>query len=103
MDMLCRELDLIQVKGKTKPIRIYELVDRRFKAKPEVHERVGIFGEGLELYRAQKWDEAAAKFKKCVEMEAHDGPATIFVERCHKLKDHPPAADWDGVYVMKTK
>ncbi len=102
-DMLCRELDLIQVKGKTKPIRIYELVDRRFKAKPEVHERVGIFGQGLELYRAQKWDEAEACFKKCLEMDPQDGPASIFVERCHKLKDHPPAPNWDGVYIMKTK
>jgi adenylate cyclase len=102
-DMLCRELDLIQVKGKTQPIRIYELVDRRFKAKPHIQEKVAAFAEGLELYRAQKWDEAEARFKKCIELDPEDGPGAIFVERCHKLKEHPPETNWDGVYIMKTK
>jgi len=100
---LCRELDMIQVKGKTKPIRIYELVDRQFKAKPHIHEKVQFFHEGLALYRSQKWDEATAQFKKCIELDPHDGPAPIFVERCKQLKEHPPAVDWDGVFVMKTK
>ena len=103
MDMLCRELDLIQVKGKTKPIRIYELVDRRFKAKPIVQEKVGFFAEGLALYRAQKWDEATACFQKCLELDPQDGPGAIFLGRCKQLKEHPPAMDWDGVFVMKTK
>jgi adenylate cyclase len=102
-DMLCRELDLIQVKGKVKPIRIYELVDRRFKAKPHIQQKVAMFAEGLELYRAQKWDEAALRFQKCLLLDPQDGPAPIFVERCRQLKEHPPAADWDGVFVMKTK
>jgi adenylate cyclase len=103
MDMLCRELDLIRVKGKTQPIRIYELVDRRFKAKPLIHEKVGVFAEGLALYRAQKWDEAIGRFQKCLELDTEDGPGGIFLERCQQLKLHPPAPDWDGVYVMKTK
>jgi adenylate cyclase len=103
MDMLCRELDMIQVKGKTKPIRIYELVDRQFKAKPHIHEKVRLFHEGLALYRSQKWDEATACFKKCLELDLEDGPASIFLGRCKQLKEHPPVPDWDGVFVMKTK
>ncbi len=103
MDMLCRELDLIQVKGKTKPIRIYELVDRRFKAKTNIQEKVEVFAQGLVLYRTQKWDEAAAYFQKCLELDPQDGPGAIFLERCKQLKEHPPAMDWDGVFVMKTK
>jgi adenylate cyclase len=103
MDMLCRELDLIQVKGKTKPIRIYELVDRRFKAKPNVQEKVEVFAEGLALYRNQKWDEATGCFQKCLELDPQDGPGGIFLERCKQLKEQPPAVDWDGVFVMKTK
>jgi adenylate cyclase len=103
MDMLCRELDHIRVKGKTKPIRIYELVDRRFKAKPHIQEKVTVFAEGLALYRTQKWDAAASCFKKCLELDPQDGPGAIFADRCQQLKQHPPAADWDGVFVMKTK
>ncbi len=102
-DMLCRELDLIQVKGKTKPIRIYQLLDRRFKASEKTNNKVEAFHEGLVLYRAQKWDEAAKKFEKCLELDPQDGPGAIFLERCKHLKGHPPAVNWDGVYVMKTK
>jgi len=103
MDMLCRELDLIRVKGKTQPIRIYELVDRRFKAKPHIQEKVSVFAEGLALYRAQKWDEAIERFQKCLEVDPQDGPGSIFLERCHQLKKSPPGTGWDGVFVMKTK
>jgi hypothetical protein len=25
------------------------------------------------------------------------------IERCHKMKAHPPGPNWDGVYTMKEK
>ncbi len=102
-DMLCRELDLIKVKGKNEPIRIYELVDHRLKGAGTKEMKVKAFEEGLALYRAQKWDEAASRFKNCLELDPHDGPAEIFQERCKQLKKNPPEANWDGVFVMKTK
>jgi adenylate cyclase len=65
--------------------------------------KVKAFEEGLALYRAQKWDEATKCFKNCLDLDPKDGPAGIFVERCKVLKQNPPAANWDGVFVMKTK
>ncbi len=103
MDMLCRELDLIRVKGKTKPIRIYELVDHRLRGAGVKEMKVKAFEDGLALYRAQKWDEAIQQFKNCLNLDPKDGPAEIFVERCLALKKTPPGSDWDGVFVMKTK
>ncbi|HET9869641.1 MAG TPA: adenylate/guanylate cyclase domain-containing protein, partial [bacterium] len=102
-DMLCRELDLIQVKGKTKPIRIYELVDHRLKGAGEKELRVRTFEAGLAHYRARRFDEASGEFKNCLQMDPKDGPAAIFLERCRILKQNPPPADWDGVFIMKTK
>jgi adenylate cyclase len=102
-DMLCRELDLIKVKGKNEPIRIYELVDHRLKGAGAKEMKVKAFEEGLALYRAQKWDEAVKSFKKCLELEPKDGPADIFIKRCNQLQQDPPGANWDGVFVMKTK
>jgi adenylate cyclase len=102
-DMLCRELDLIQVKGKTQPIRIYELVDHRLRGAGEKELRVRTFEAGLAHYRARRFDEASVEFKNCLQMDPHDGPAGIFLERCQLLKKNPPPADWDGVFVMKTK
>ena len=51
-DMLCRELDLIRVKGKTQPIRIYELIDHRLKAVGAKELKVNTFQEGLAYYRS---------------------------------------------------
>lgn len=102
-DMLCRELDLIKVKGKNEPIRIYELVDHRLRGAGAKEMKVKAFEEGLALYRGQKWDEAIQRFKNCLELDPKDGPAHIFIERCNLMKKHSVPADWDGVFVMKTK
>jgi len=102
-DMLCRELDLIKVKGKNEPIRIYELVEHRLKGAGAKEMKVKAFEEGLALYRQQKWDEAVQRFKNCLELDPKDGPADIFIQRCGQLKSAPPGPNWDGVFVMKTK
>ncbi len=102
-DMLCRELDLIQVKGKTKPIRIYELVDHRLKGAGDKELKVRTFEAGLAHYRASRFEEASREFKNCLHLDPHDGPSGIFLERCRLLKDNPPPANWDGVFIMKTK
>jgi adenylate cyclase len=102
-DMLCRELDLIKVKGKNEPIRIFELVDHRFKGAGAKENKVKAFEEGLALYRQQKWDDAVKRFKACLDIDPKDGPAEIFIKRCDQLRQNPPGAGWDGVFVMKTK
>lgn len=102
-DMLCRELDLIKVKGKNEPIRIYELIDHRLRGAGMKEMKVKAFEEGLAHYRGCRFDEALKCFKNCLELDPKDGPAEIFVERSKVLKQNPPPAPWDGVFVMKTK
>jgi adenylate cyclase len=102
-EMLCRELDLIRVKGKTRPIRIFELLDYRARCSENKLLKVKNFEEGLGHYRAQEWEKAAQKFKNCLETDPRDGPAVIFLERCLGLKKSPPGQGWDGVFVMTTK
>ncbi len=103
MDMLCRELDLIRVKGKLQPIRIYEVIDHRLKAAGAKELKVNAFQEGLSYYRLQRWDDAIKRFRVCLELDPEDGPSKIFIDRCENLKEEPPPADWDGVFIMKTK
>lgn len=102
-DMLCRELDLIRVKGKLQPIRIYEVIDHRLKAVGAKELKVNAFQEGLSYYRLQRWDDAIKRFKVCLELDPEDGPSKIFIDRCNSLREESLPADWDGVYVMKTK
>jgi adenylate cyclase len=97
-----RELDELMVKGKKEPVRIFEL---RGRGKPEETEKrfIDAFSEGLDLYRRQRWDEAAAVFRRTLEMVPGDPPSARYLERIEYLKANPPGPDWKGVWVMKTK
>lgn len=99
-DFIFRELDLIKVKGKDKPIRIFELVGRKGEADSKTADAIKHFSAGLELYRKAKWDAAIDEFSAAA--KSGDKTSDIFVERCKALKKHPPEA-WDGVYTAKTK
>jgi len=102
-DMLCRELDLIRVKGKQHPIRLYELLALKGKAGNNQELKVKAFEAGLAEYRARRFDEAERQFRNCLDLDPQDGPAQVFLNRCPLLKEASLPQDWDGVFTMKTK
>jgi adenylate cyclase len=98
-----RELDLLQVKGKQVPVRIYELLAKKGELEPEKALRCKFFAEGLGLYRKQEWEEAISRFNKVLEAAPEDGPAKTFLRRCQVYRENPPGAGWDGVFRLTTK
>jgi adenylate cyclase len=99
-----RELDFVVVKGKTKPVAIYEILDfHTEKTYPQMIDALGLFKAGLTQYRQRKWDDAAAKFQEVLSLNPNDKAARIYIERCRHLADNPPGDDWDGVWVMDSK
>lgn len=100
--MLGRELDLIRVKGKTKPAKIFELLGPR-EDSTQFRDLVPRFQEGLDAYRSGRWETAIEAFEGLVRDFPDDGPSRVFVHRCRDLLEQPPEGAWDGVYVMKTK
>lgn len=100
--MCCRELDGVRVKGKNKPVKIYELMGRK-EDEGKFKNLIDGFAKGLKLYREKKWDEAIAAFQGVLEIRPGDYPSKMYIERCHNLKEHPPAEPWDGVFVMTKK
>ena len=101
-EFFCRELDSVQVKGKKRPVRIFELLGYR-KDAPQWQGFVGRFETGLAKYREGLWDEAIAAFRGVLEIRPEDYPARLYIERCEALKGHPPEGEWDGVFTMTTK
>ena len=99
---ICRELDFITVKGKTEPVRIYEILQEKNKAEDKIFEIKNLFEQGLELYRQQKWKEAFKLFDLNAR-KYHDYPSIVFIDRIRHFAKNPPPKDWDGVFVMKTK
>ena len=101
-ELVTRELDLIQVKGRQQPTRIFELIAER-PASEELLTRVAKFDEAVTMYREQRFAEALAVFTSLDESDTTDQPARIYAQRCRSLIETPPAPDWDGVYVMTSK
>ena len=98
-----REMDLVRVKGKREPVRIYEPLG---KGPPPLDSKrlIEEFERALKLYRAQEWDEAIAVFDLIrTEIKIDDGPSSMYIQRCQRLKLSPPGEHWDGTYTMTTK
>ena len=101
---LLRPADHIQVKGQTRPVAIYEVLDyHRWETFPNVTPVVVLFNQGIDFYAEGKWQEAIEEFEKALSLNPEDGLSQIYVERCKYFIDNPPPDDWDGVWIMKSK
>ena len=100
--VVVRELDLVRVKGKREPVHIYELLALA-PATPELAAFVERFRWGISAYKAQRWDEAIARFREADELRGGDPTSRTYVERCEAMCREPPGPEWDGVFEMKTK
>ena len=99
---VCRELDFITVKGKTQPVRIYELLYPTNKAPQSVIELKNLFEKGLSCYRRKLFDKAEQYFTSCVNVYK-DKASAVFLDRIAHLKITPPPTKSDGVYKMDVK
>jgi len=99
---LCREIDLIAVKGKNVPIRIFEVLQDQGKAAAKLRQIKEGFELGLAAYRAKKWATAKKAFGKVFDAYG-DEASEIFIHRIEVFEASPPPADWDGVFRMTVK
>lgn len=98
-----RELDLVRVKGKNIPVRIFELISEKGNLNREESGICEMFHEGLEYYRQRKWKLADSAFQKVLTAKPDDGPSRTYIARCRTLSEAGVPEDWDGVYRFKTK
>ena len=101
-EFVCMELDKVKVKGKTRPVKIYELLGDNHISDKQLA-AVEVFHKGLRLYEQQAWDGAISAFREVMTMDGHLGAAKMYVQRIMDLKTNPPPADWDGVFIMSRK
>lgn len=99
-----RDIDLVVVKGKTAPVRVFELLDYHdAQTFPALRDVLGHFEDGMIAYRGARWDDAMMRFEKCLTLNPGDGLSRTYVDRCRLMQANPPQGDWDGVWVMKDK
>jgi adenylate cyclase len=99
-----RAVDTVIVKGKTKPVAIYEVLDGYSAEEfPEVMDVVGYFTAGIEHYRNMDWNKAISSFKKALRANPKDQLTHSYIERCVYFMENPPGDTWNGVWVLTSK
>ena len=99
---VCREIDLLTVKGRRQPVRIYELMQERAKASDRIVEICRVFEEGLAAYRQRKWTLAEKSFSFLSE-KFQDEPSAVFLRRIALFRLEPPPRGWDGAFNLLVK
>jgi adenylate cyclase len=97
-----RKLDVLRVKGKRKPMAVYELIAEG-TSEDDVRQMIEKYESALADYQAQRWEEARAKLLELREAFPQDMPTRTLLDRISRFRSEPPGADWDGVYVAKEK
>lgn len=100
-DFYCRLIDMVRVKGKQEPVKIFELIQEG-QPSPELKREVESFNEAFSLY--QKKEFATAE-KILTGLNGDGGKVLyeLYLERIENFKTTPPPQDWDGVYTFTTK
>ncbi|MCK4561075.1 MAG: CHASE2 domain-containing protein [Calditrichia bacterium] len=99
-----RELDLIRVKGKDKPIKVFQLIkSKKEKVSEDFLKMLDVYNKGIQHYKIQEWSEAIDCFEACLNYVPEDPPSVEYRSRCIEFKFNSPGPDWDGITVMKEK
>ena len=99
------ELDLIALKGKVLPERIYAVLGDETMAHSDSHQGlVDKQADLLNAYRSQDWDMAEQLAKNMAVSYAFMAAYyEMLTERIQSYRESPPGDDWDGHYIALSK
>jgi adenylate cyclase len=99
-----RQLDRVRVKGKTRPIDIYELIDdRQHSLDQSTQDFLDLYQAGRQAYTSCQFQHAIDLFTRAQQLRTDDRATALFIKRSRHYLHHPPSGVWDGVYAMMSK
>ncbi len=99
-----RIVDIIRVKGKTEPVRVYEVYGRTDElVDVRVEEYSGLYADAFGAYLATDFDRAESGFQKALSLKPEDPASTWMIERIRKIRENPLNPGWDGSIQLKSK
>jgi adenylate cyclase len=91
-----RELDRIRVKGKTKPVLIYELLgDRRQPLDPVTEDFLHLYQSGRTAYSNGCFGQAFDYFTQAKQLKGFDAATEMYLQRSQKHLLNPPTT-WEA-------
>ncbi len=99
-----RYLGRVQLKGKNKPIDLFECIDGD---EPELKrhklQNLAVFTQGMDRYFNREFAMAAVTFQQIYKLDERDLPAKLFLNRAAHLITQEIEENWEGVEMMTTK
>jgi adenylate cyclase len=102
-EFVYRELDMVRVKGKDKPVAIFEPIGLQGQVEDRMLEEIKLFHQALRFYRQQDWDQAELQLFNLQKISPDAKLYQVYAERIAYFRSNPLTSDWDGVFVFKTK
>ncbi|HMV43659.1 MAG TPA: adenylate/guanylate cyclase domain-containing protein [Leptospiraceae bacterium] len=103
-EMFTRELDLVRVKGKNEPVKLYELISNHTDVSSNIKEATGLYEEGFKAYLRKEWLKSIQFLQQSEKAKGKkDKACRQLIERCEFYKTNPPDSNWDGVYTRTHK
>lgn len=103
-EFVFRELGMVRVKGRNKPVKLYELIGYSNQIGEAVLETIRKFELGLDLYYQRNFKQALKIFesvkkteKKHFQVKSNLNPSLFYSNLCYELLVKPPDSDWEGV------
>jgi adenylate cyclase len=101
--LISREIDLVRVKGKDTPVRLYEPIGFEGEVDAETVATLSKHLAALAMFREQKWDAARMAFQELHNSDPGRVIYKTYLDRIEHFVEEPPGSDWDGVYTHKEK
>jgi adenylate cyclase len=102
-DFVFRELDCVRVKGKARPVGIYEPMTQAEQSDARALEELALHEAALRAYRTQDWPLAEEEFGQLRGLNPQRYLYELYAGRIAYFREHPPGADWDGAFTFTTK
>jgi len=97
------ELDRVRVRGKDRPVAIYEPLGPRKGLAADTRAMLRRYHEALKLYRAGDWEIAEREFFLLHQTHPERRIFQIYLDRLAHFRNSPPGPEWDGVFTYLEK
>jgi adenylate cyclase len=102
-DFVYRELDRVRVKGKDRPVAIFEPICAQGDEPAGLLEELALYDVALCSYREQAWQQAAEQFAQLQTLHPQRYLYQVYAKRITYLRESPPGPDWDGSFTFTSK
>jgi adenylate cyclase len=99
-----RLLDQVVVKGRSKPISIFEVVDGESNKSSQLKKVCqSTFDQGLTCYFQQDFSQAYNHFSRVLSINPNDVATQLYLDRITYLRTHGVPDNWHGVWYFEDK